>query len=138
MHKLSFQPEYEFSLIGISSHENDYRLSWMINSQLGFALRKDADLEVYNKKHRAYQYFSLYTYHDDDALLSYYLIANHGKMGDLMTDMKRIDYFLKINGEGYGENDMTQLVDKLKALDSVMMAFSIEPETLKQPDKMLF
>lgn len=46
IHKLKFELENDSYLIGIASHENDYRLSWALNKNLDLKLVKVDDLIV--------------------------------------------------------------------------------------------
>ena len=48
---LSVDYEYNYEMIGICSHHNDYRLVWGINNVLDLSLEKaDEDFIVVNKK----------------------------------------------------------------------------------------
>jgi len=49
-HKLTFQLDFNFFLIGISSSENDYRLSWEMNKKLIISLRKGTDHVIKRKE----------------------------------------------------------------------------------------
>ena len=89
--RLNYQPEWSFLLIGISSHENDYHLSWAINTNLGFHLVRDTDQVVPGKKQGEVQHFSVFTYDDQDALMLYNLISNTSEDGFLIPEYKNID-----------------------------------------------
>jgi hypothetical protein len=71
-------------------------------------------------------------------MISYHLIANKGEMGFLAREFQNIDFFLKIDGEGHGKSDAEALTGKLKKLDTVMIAATIDLSSIKQPDKFLF
>jgi hypothetical protein len=138
VHKLNITPEYEFKIIGISSHENDYRLTWALNNNLSFAFQKSSPLDVYNKKLKTDQQFSIYAYHDEDSLLSYHLISNNGDNGYLVKDMSYIDFFLKITGEGISDFFLNELTKNLKSLNIISTAYLISVDTFKEPSKFLF
>ena len=125
IHKLSFEPEADFILIGIASHENDYRLSWAINKTLNLDLIKIQDLVINHPKHKIDIRYSRYNFEDDDNYLSYHLIANQSEKGFLLPDMKNIDFILKISGI-----DETKFIDnlltRLKRIDIIIAAFLIE------------
>ena len=40
IHTLKEKEGFDFGLIGISSPENDYRISWIINNTLGYKLAR--------------------------------------------------------------------------------------------------
>jgi len=87
--------DFRFLLVGISSHENDYRVSWAINNNLDMTLKRSGSLEVYNPRISQNQEFSVYQYTDQDTLLHYYLISNRCDNGFLLEEMSNIDYILK-------------------------------------------
>jgi hypothetical protein len=138
IHKLKYIPDYDFTLIGISAHEHDYRLTWNVNKKLGLNLIKINDLEIFNKKLNTQQSFSLYAYQDEDSLLDYHLISNKCENGFLIKELQNLDFFLKITGEGYDTTFINQLVKQLKEADQVISAFYIDNNSIKQPSRFLF
>ena len=62
VHKLISQPEQTIILLGISSHENDYRISWALNEYLGFHFTKTENHKVLNQRLKEFQEFSMYLY----------------------------------------------------------------------------
>lgn len=136
-HKLIIKDDFRFLLIGISSHENDYRVSWAMNNSLGISLRQTEKLDIYNPRINLNQVFSLYYYNDRETLLQYYLISNRCDNGFLLEEMPNIDYVIKISGE-VGKNFSTQLINKLKKITIITTAFMIDPSTLKSRKKLLF
>ena len=47
IHKLTEKKHLDFTLIGIASSENDYRLSWILNNTFELQLSKTSNLEVF-------------------------------------------------------------------------------------------
>ena len=135
-HKLSIKAEHDSVLIGISSHENDYRLSWAINKHLGTNLIKAENLIVYNEKFDVDQEFSLFVFEDEDSLLKYYLISNKCDNGYFIPELSNIDYFLQIYGE-INNNYTSILLDKLKHIYIITAAFVIDPSTLKSRKRLI-
>ena len=78
-----------FTVIGISSHENDYRLSWSINEQLGLMLVQSDSL-ISNEKE-----FTCFVHEDDDQKLM--LISNRCNNGFLLEKYKNFDFILKFD-----------------------------------------
>lgn len=125
IHKLTFELESDFSLIGIASHENDYRLSWAINKSLHLDLIKVEDLSLNHPKHKINTNYSMYYFEDENNYISYNLISNKSEKGFLMPEMKNIDFILRISGSP----DATftdELVKKLKKIDIIITAFLID------------
>lgn len=136
-HRLDFKPELEFSLLGISSHENDYYLSWAINHNIGLKLKRVKTLSVFSKHLDADQDFSVYSYEDHEAVILYNLVSNSGENGFLFPELRNIDFFLQIYGE-ISENFLEDIISKLKKIDIISTCFHLELKNLKSPDKLLF
>ena len=135
-HKLSIKTGRDSLLIGISSHENDYRLSWAINKHLGTNLIKAENLVIYNEKYDVDQEFSLFVFEDEDNLLKYHLIANKCENGYFIPELSNIDFFLQIHGETI--NNYTRiLLEKLKHIYIITAAFVIDPSSLKSRKRLI-
>jgi hypothetical protein len=135
-HKLSVKTEHSSVLIGISSHENDYRLSWAINKYLGTNLIKANNLVVYNEKFKVDQEFSLFVFEDEDRLIKYQLIANKCDNGYFIPELSNIDFFLQIHGEINNKYTGT-LLEKLKHIYIITAAFLIDPSSLKSRKRLI-
>ena len=136
IHKLTGGEVYDFSLAGISSPENDYRISWILNNAMGFRLVKKEDLEIYHKRLEHPQAFAQFRYFDEEGLLHYRLISNKCENGFLLEEMVNIDYLLQVSGE-VDEGFMNNLVNDLKSVEGVRMAFRIDPSSLRSKQKLL-
>ena len=136
-HILTFEQEYDFELIGICSHHNDYRLAWGINEILGIHLEKSSDDHiVMNKKGLVQSYHSKYVFKDGENLTEFYLIRNKSLGKYLIPEKPTIDYFLFIY-----ENhllDVNELVQKMKGVASVLGAFVFDPEELESTEHIVF
>lgn len=124
IHKLAIEIENDYSLIGIASHENDYRLSWAINKSLGLDLKKSVDLTLDHPKHKITINYSLYIFDDENNLISYNLISNKSEKGFLIPEMKNIDFVLRVSGSP-DQDLINDLVFSLKKIEIVITAFSI-------------
>ncbi len=125
IHKLAFEPESDFSLIGIASHENDYRLSWAINKSIGLYLIKVEDLSVSHPKHKIQINYSMYNYDDENNYINYNLISNKSEKGFLISEMKNIDFVLRISGS-QDTTFLNELLSRLKKIDIIITAFLID------------
>ncbi len=135
--KLTFNPEYDFSLIGISSHEKDYRLVYLINTAMSFRFVKGNDLEISNPKFSEPQVFSVFEYPADAAHRSMRFVSNRCENGYLIEEYKNMDFFLQTNGI-LSENELNNLMSSLKKVNTVLTVFSIEVESLKSKQKLIF
>jgi hypothetical protein len=136
-HILSLDNDYEYEMIGICSHHNDYRLVWGINDVLELHLSKaHEDFIVVNKKGTFLSQHSLYEYKDEDNLLEYYLIKNKHFGKFLIHEKPTIDYFLFIYGIDY--EDLESISQKLKQLQSVLAIFSLDPMEIESTENLVF
>lgn len=135
--KLEIEFDYDFVLIGICSHEKDYRICWAINNKLGFDLKKTDDLEIKDKKLTENSLFSMYVHENPDEFIEYYVIANRGANGLLVPEQKQVDYFLLIRGTVSTEQ-VEALVKQMRELSMVLTAYEIDPSQLKSKQNLLF
>jgi hypothetical protein len=136
IHTLLEKESYDFGLIGLSTPENDYRLSWVLNNAMSYKLVRKEDLEIYHKKLDDPQVFHQFSYFDDETLLLYRLISNRCENGYLLEEMSNIDYLIQVSGE-FEEKFIAVLVKKLNALKEITLAFPVDATTLKSRKKLL-
>lgn len=135
--KLEIEYNYDFALIGIASHEKDYRICWAINNKLGFDLKKTDDLEIKDKKQTDATFFSLYLYENEEQYSEYYIISNRSSNGMLIPEQKQVDYFLMIRGS-VTEEQVSKIVKLLRELSMVLTAYEIDPNQLRSKQNLLF
>ena len=133
---LNYQPELEFNLLGISSHENDYHLSWALNQKLGLQFIKIRNLEIHQAEAALSQEFSVFNYEDEDALLVYNLISNKCERGYLIPELRNIDYFLQISGET-NQGFLDQYIENLRNSGVVNASFVLDPKKIKDAEKLI-
>jgi hypothetical protein len=129
VHKLKIDTRFPFLTIGISCHENDYRLIWAVNAKLNTAFVKIEDFNDCSEA-EAEKSFSRYFFEDADRYLSFYILSNRCDNGYLIPEYRKVDYFLFLKGEmeaGFTE----ALVAKLKQVDILSTAFVIENRTIR-------
>ena len=106
-----------FTIIGISSHENDYRLTWSVNEQLGLAFAQGNSIvtAVGNE-------FTCFIHRDGKQKLL--LISNRCDNGFLLEKSKNFDFILKINA-ALDETEISDWLRKLREAPLVSAAFPI-------------
>ena len=149
---LTFELDDEqFTLIGIHSTEEDYKLAYVLNQQLNTKFsRYKQNLDFQNSTAQ----FPLFEFKDDCGLEKYYLInnkdiqvlkrkENEGLFGGnyttisyLIPEKKRVDYFLKI--EGCNKALALNLINKLNNLKQVITSYTIDTNTLKSKNHLIF
>ncbi len=135
--KLTYNPDYKFVLIGISSHENDYKLAWSINNDLNLNLSKKEDISIFNKKYSETQNFSVFSHDDETNLTLYNLISNRCENGFLIQEYNKFDYFLQIYGE-LTDFDIKELLNKLKLNNNIIIAGKLDLSKIKSIGKLIF
>jgi len=134
VHKLSPEP-HSVALCGISSHENDYRLSWAMNEHLAFRFAKAENHQSFNSRLHEFQEFSTYFYVDDYSN-TYRLISNRCDNGFLLDELKNIDFLLLIEGIDPLAIRLA-LIDKMKAIPFISTVFPIDTGSLKNKKRIL-
>jgi hypothetical protein len=123
VYKLKVAPEaLSFTIIGISSHENDYRLAWNLNESLGLKL---AQTDHFIPKIGGA--FACFVHRDAEQ--TFRLISNRRNNGYLLNTYKNFDFILKFE-KNLDENDITLWLQELKkvALVSAVMQIPLNKE----------
>ncbi|MDQ3048104.1 MAG: IPExxxVDY family protein [Bacteroidota bacterium] len=158
-HTLEIEYDYDFVLIGISSHEKDYRICWALNNKFGIELVKAESLEIKGKKQETPSFFSLFTFEDAEAFTDYAVVANrsetklsaekeHSLFGTseskrddqneiLVPEHKQMNYFFVIKGE-LEEEAISELLKKIKELEIVLTAIRIDVSQMKSKHNLIF
>jgi len=130
--------DYEFILIGICTQMDDYKLCWHLNKQLDIDFIRDInDITSLHQKKKVDILFSLFNHVDIENDLHYSIISNRSLLVNLIPEQKQTDYFLKISGE-IDALDSSEIVKKIKRIENVIAAFSIEISSLKSKDNIIF
>jgi hypothetical protein len=105
-----------FSIIGISSHENDYRLSWSINEQMGLSFVQGDSLLTNAKE------FTCFVHEDEDRKIL--LFSNRCDNGFLLDKYKNFDFLLKFDAE-LNETEINAWLRDLRKVPLVSAVFPI-------------
>ena len=152
MQLLTLDLEDDYSLIGIHSTEEDYRLAYLLNNYLKIKLtRFKHNLDFKNST----AVFPLFEYKDEANYINYYLINNkHTELIDnqykeglfggnysitsyLIPEKKKVDFFLKI--EGCNKEDFIKnLVNDLNKINQIITSYPIVPINLKSKENLIF
>ncbi|HEY4785024.1 MAG TPA: IPExxxVDY family protein [Bacteroidales bacterium] len=136
VHKLSPETGIAPILLGISSHENDYRLSWALNENLGFRFTKTENHKSFNQRLSETQEFSTYSFTDDENSNTYRLISNRCDNGFLLDELKNIDFLVLIEPSDPLYR-ASELMAKIRSVPFVSGIFAIDMERLKNKKRLL-
>lgn len=138
MSKLVLELEYDFDfiLIGVSSHVSNYRLAWGMNKLFDIGLERidDVDLSFGPQKKGV---FSLYKSEDKENYTTFHLLSNRCSLGYLIPELKQIDYFIQYWGP-MSTTELEQFKNELRKAPSVLAIVDIDPMQLKSRNNLLF
>jgi hypothetical protein len=132
-HTLEIEDDYDFEIIGVSSHEKDYRLAWSLNKTLGWLLVRIEDAVVEGKRSTTHHARFRWTHPVDQTVFT--LIDNKTPDGTFMPELIQFDYLLKI--EQPSESVMKKLQSGLRNTDFVLAFQRQEVDKLKHKDILL-
>ena len=141
----------EYSLLAVYTILEDYKLAYLLNKQLNYSFKKsDFNLDK-NNKNDVKASFSVYEYSNTE--YDFFLIKNTFKNNTttngvslfaesyfvdyLVPERKKVDYFLKIEGD-IPSDYLSNLMVKLKQLPQVQTSYEIDINLLKSKDFLIF
>ena len=144
--------EEEYSLIGIHTTLEDYKLAYLLNKNLGTSFHKSKeDLNFESLQKTAA--FSLFNYVNTEYDFEWFLLANSSKRENqtesnellltsetktyLIPEKKKVDFFIKITGN-LAYSFVSDIIDKIKDIDQIITSYSIDKNTLKSKDFLIF
>jgi hypothetical protein len=151
MQYLTLDLKDDYSLIGIHSTEEDYRIAYLLNKNLNTRLTRFEQCLDFKDSTAE---FPLFEYKDEKTFINYYLINNkhlqfvnnhdnevlfggNDTVSYLIPEKKNVDFFLKIEGcnsDAFIEN----LVENLKKINQIITSYPLDPTTLKSRDHLIF
>ena len=134
--KLKVDKAVRFRLIGISCHENDYRLVWAINQQLRMQFVRGENLVMTDIKLKTDMEFSRFVFHDEDRYMKYYLISNRCPNGFLFPEIKNLDFLIQLNGD-VTQAQIREFQLKLKRIEIISAVFVLQPDRIKNISSIL-
>ena len=149
---LEYFCEEEYSLIGIHTALEDFKLAYLLNKNLNTSFYKSKeDLKFENQQKNAS--FSIFNYSNTEYDFDWFLIANSSKRENqtesnelllisetkayLIPEKKKVDFFIKISGD-LSFSFLSETVDKIKKIDQIITSYSIDKKTLKSKDFLIF
>lgn len=144
--------EEEYSLIGIHTTLEDFKLAYLLNKNLGTSFYKSKEDLNFEKMEKQTS-FSIFNYSNVEYDFEWFLIANSSKRENqtesnellltsetktyLIPEKKKVDFFIKITGN-LAYSFVAETIDKIKTIDQVITSYSIDKNTLKSKDFLIF
>tara|TARA_R110002033_G_scaffold12326_3_gene37452 strand:+ start:688 stop:1167 length:480 start_codon:yes stop_codon:yes gene_type:complete len=157
LHKLQVDDFYDdsYKLIAIHCRVEDYRLAYLLNKHLGLKLeRKEKDIDF---KYLESSY-SIFEWDNETEYVLWNLISNVCKKEEdslsstgtlfdrpekvlktfnLISEYKKVDFFLKISDEIQNVNEK-QVLSKLQAIPQIITSYAVDPLQIKSKDHLIF
>lgn len=151
IHAFDFEFDHDYTLIGIHSILEDYRIAYFLNKNLKIHLKRfKEDLDFSSKNCR----FPFYNYEDKSTFTSWSLIANkhafidqvavlnnlfyeETKIAFLINEKKNVDYFIKIYGN-FNDRELNIIMQKINNTQNIITSYKIDPYDLKSRDYLIF
>ncbi len=135
-HTLTVSADDEYTLLGISSDEPDYKLCWLINQKARFSLIRGEDISLYDKKNEKEQLFSFFQYMDENKHIVYRLIGNRAETGYFLPELSNIDYILHIQGDITAES-VKEVMTLVSSVSSIRLCVPVDLKRIKSTDRLL-
>jgi hypothetical protein len=131
---LEIEDEYAFMAIGIVSTSRSHRVCWMLNKSLRLELKRDSDIEIFSKS-KTSRHHAFYSFFDENLQIRYRLIENKKGVSLFLPEVKNADFLVVIDLSD--EVERNDVIEKLRATATVLMAFEIDLELLRLKQNIL-
>jgi hypothetical protein len=125
-----------FTLIGISCHLKDYRLSYLLNYHIPAEFVKLEDMKIIPQSKKEPSGFSFYYFRDEDRFNTYSLLSNRNQESVLVPEMKQTDFVLVIEGE-FRKPQKDALLKNIRSIPSVLTSYEIKFAEIKNYETLL-
>lgn len=151
IHSFDFEYDHNYTLIGIHSTLEDFRIAYFLNKNLSTNLKQIEGLDFPSKKCS----FSLFIYENEATFTSWSLIANkhvfvdsvksynnnlfeeESKTSFLISEKKQVDYFIKITGN-INQDFLQNIIFKINNTHHIITSYIIDPYDLKSKNNLIF
>jgi len=127
--------EEDYCLLGIVSDEPDYKLCWLLNSELNASFTREEDIHLFSKKMGEEQQIRLFLHEDEKQMITYRVIANRANTGYYLPDLKQIDYLLHIQGE-LDHAHINQILRTIAGIKSVRMCVPVDLAKIRDRERL--
>lgn len=143
--------EDQYTLIGIHTTLEDYKLAYLLNKELktkffkaNFNLdfqdvKNNASFSVYNFKNTKYDsdwHLIANIYNEEKSITNSNLLFSSTTRTYLIPEKKNIDFFIKMMGETE-TSFIYETINKIKKIPEVITSYSIDLNTLKSKNSLI-
>lgn len=135
-YKLDISDEFDFQLIGISSHEKDYRVAWAINLALRWGLERQEEVLTFSKNRKSQSEHGVFAYEAEDDKALFVLVENRSSTGLLLPSLQQFQYLLKV--ENLASERMQEIIVELKKSPLILTAYEVPLNAAKEKQNLIF
>ncbi|MFL0353319.1 IPExxxVDY family protein [Xanthomarina sp. GH4-25] len=150
-----FFDEADFTLIGIHTSIEDYRLAYLLNAKLNLNLkRRKKDLDFKDTSQ-----FSIFEWEDQRQLNTWNLVSNMCKIETdnlviennlfnntrkvseivyLLPEFKKVNYIVKISDDQLSSKKHQRIVSQIQEITHIVAAYQIDIDQLKSKNNLIF
>lgn len=151
--------EQDYQIIAIHTVLQDYKLAFLLNSDLGFKFKRivpDLDYVIEEKN----AFFSSFKFEDSKNLIDWYLIKNKYKVKDvynkvdglglfqaeesftgqyvyLQPEIKEADFIVKIQGD-FLDSKLKSFLHKINKIEGIVTAYAVDTFKLNHKEYLIF
>ena len=152
IHSFDFEFDHDYTLIGIHSILEDYRIAYFLNQNLNINLNRSSEDLDFPSKNCSFPFF---IYEDEATFTTWSLIANkyifvdnvsslknnlfkeETKTSFLIPEKKKVDYFIKIN-RTISQNKLQDVLTKINKTPKIITSYFLDPNDLKSRENLIF
>ena len=130
VHTLKEVTNLDLTVFAINSHVKDYNLCWHINKILDLDLKKNKGATTNQK-----EIFSCFEFMLEEQKIL--LVQNKSKKGYLLSEKKKIDYFLMFE-PAINLDNRKEFLLKLSESSKILLIFEIDLEKEQEAHRLIF
>jgi hypothetical protein len=127
--KLEISQNNDIILVGLVSAEPDYKLSLSINKKFRISLKNTVPVKVSEVTGTEYT-FSRFSDTNGSPDIIFNLFSNRSGKNFLLKNLKNVDFIFQVH-DSENKNNINQISDSLREIESVNAVFRIDINTFK-------
>ena len=124
-------------LLGIMSQLKNYRFCWLVNAQLNYDFRLDADTEIQLKKKGRNYFFQVYQYSETGCEMEHYIYHNQFEGEYLLPEFKHFDFLWLVKADIIPEDEFIDLQQNLKSINGIQLVTELTAEKIKNKGNLI-
>ncbi len=127
---------FDFTIWGINSGIEDYRLCLNLNQYIGCNFKRMNDIEFYSPQIKGYKHFNSFRYKNETDFYTLELIQNKNSGNIFIPELKNFDFLFLFQGEDdYFEKEV--FIEKLRKIPGVQSFIELDINSLKSKHNLL-